>query len=139
MDYTTSVDIATDPATVWAVLREVDDWSSWTASIASIELLGDPPLVVGSEVRIKQPGLRKAVWTVTVLDEHLLTWVTRSPGVVIEADHEVRASESGTQVTLRIRLTGALAWLIAALYGSKSRRYVDTEATGLRTRCEQNG
>ncbi len=139
MDYTTSVDIAADPATVWAVLRDVDTWSSWTASIASIELLGDPPLAVGSEVRIKQPGLAKAMWKVTVLDDHLLTWVSHSPGVVIEADHEVQAGESGTQVTLRIRMSGPLAWLIGALYGGKSRRYVDTEAAGLRTRCEQSG
>jgi carbon monoxide dehydrogenase subunit G len=137
MEYSRSVDIAADPAAIWAVLRDVVTWSSWTASVESIELLGDPPLAVGSEVRIKQPGFPKAVWKVTVLDDHLFTWVSRSPGIATEGDHEVQPTESGARVTLRIRQSGPVGWLFGAVYGGRSRRYVDTEAEGLRERCQQ--
>jgi uncharacterized membrane protein len=136
MDYAKQVDIAVDPGDVWTVLMDVTAWPTWTSSVTSVELVGAPPMTVGSEVRMAQPGLAKATWKVTVLDGRLFTWVSRHPGVVIEADHEVEPTETGARVTLRIRQSGPLAWLIGALYGSKTRQYVDTEAAGLRTRCE---
>ena len=137
MHYETTVDIASAPSAVWAVLCDVESWPSWTTSIDSLALVGGPPLTLGSEVEIKQPRLAKARWRVTALDdERLFTWVNRVPGMVSEADHEITPTDTGSRVTLRIRQSGALAGLFGALYGSRSRRYVDTEAAGLKRRCE---
>jgi hypothetical protein len=138
--YETIVDIDAAPAAVWAVLCDVEAWPTWTASIDTLELVGGPPLAVGSEVQIKQPKLAKARWTVTVLDdERLFTWVNRVPGMVSEADHELTSTDSGARVTLRIRQTGLVAGVFGALYGARSRRYVDIEAAGLKQRCETGG
>ena len=137
MEYETTVDIAASPTAVWGVLCDVVSWPTWTASIDSIELVGDPPLAVGTGVDVKQPKLPKARWTVTVLDdERLFTWISRAPGMHTEADHEIEATDGGCRVTLRIRQSGLLAGVFGLLYGSLSRRYVDTEAAGLERRCE---
>jgi carbon monoxide dehydrogenase subunit G len=135
--YETTVDIAAPPAAVWPVLCDVESWPSWTASIESVVLAGGPPLAVDSEADVKQPKFPKVTWKVTVLDaERLFTWVSRSTGMATEADHEITPTESGCRVTLRIRQTGALSGLFGVLYGSRTRRYVDTEAAGLKQRCE---
>ena len=137
MHYETTIDIDAAPSTVWSVLCDVESWPTWTASIDTLRLVGGPPLVVGSEAEIKQPKLPKARWKVTVLDDgRLFTWVSRAAGMATEADHELTPTDSGSRVTLRIRQSGALAGLFGALYGSRSRRYVDTEAAGLKQRCE---
>ena len=61
----TSVDVDASPARVWEVMADVGRWPEWTASMTSVELLGDA-LDVGAHVRIRQPKLPAAVWEVTV-------------------------------------------------------------------------
>jgi len=138
--YETSVDIAAAPVAVWAVLCDVESWPSWTASVDAVRLVGGPPLAVGSEAEVEQPKLPKSRWKVTVLDDQrLFRWVSGATGVVTEADHEIEPTDSGCRVTLRIRQSGLLAPVVGLLVGSRARHYVDTEAAGLKQRCEASG
>jgi len=78
-----------------------------------------------------------AVWQVTELDgRRSFTWVTRSPGVQLTAGHVVDADGAGSRVTLSLEFSGLVGPLAARLYGRLSRRYLATEANGLRERCE---
>lgn len=138
MQYERSVQIAAGTDVVWSVMSDVTSWPQWTASIRSVQLLEPGPLAVGSRVRIQQPKLPTAVWEVTELEPGRgFTWTNRGPGMTSTGGHRIVSTTDGTSsVTLRIEQVGPgalLAWLFLPL----TRRYVQMEAAGLKSRCEQ--
>jgi hypothetical protein len=105
--------------------------------MTSVRRMDHGPFAVGSRARVRQPKLLPAVWQVTELDEgRSFTWVTRSPGLQIEAGHLVEADGAGSRVTLSVQFSGLLGPLVARLYRSLNELYLATEAKGLRERCE---
>src|SRR5260370_21315135 len=94
------VEINALPARVVAELLDVEDWPAWTTTMTEVKLLSEKPLAVGKKAFVRQPKLRPAMWEVTELNETSFTWVTRSPGLRIEAGHAVRPGERGSQVEL---------------------------------------
>jgi uncharacterized protein YndB with AHSA1/START domain len=146
MEHEETVTIAAPVEKVWAVLADVERWPEWTASMTTVAPQGDAPLAVGSQVRIKQPGFPAVVWTVDEWQPpDRFSWSASSPGVHTVADHELTPSPADdpdpagpptTTVTLRIRQTGPLAWLLTLLTSRRTRRYVAMEAQGLKTRSE---
>jgi uncharacterized protein YndB with AHSA1/START domain len=134
-----TVDISAPPEVVWVVLRDVESWPTWTASITSIRLLSPDPLQAGSRVRIKQPRLPATVWTVSELVEgERFTWTATSPGVHTRASHCVVGTADGSRATLSIDQAGVLRRLVGRLYGGLTRRYVAMEAAGLKQRSEES-
>lgn len=126
-----TVDIAAPPERTWQAVTDVADWPRWTTSMSSVKRLDDGPLRVGSRARIKQPGLPVNVWEVTDLDEGTsFTWVTRTPGVVASAGHEVTATANGSRLTLSVTWTGALGGLMSALMGKRTRASITRDAEG---------
>ena len=139
-EFTTHVTIAAAPARVWAIMTDVVHWPEWTASIRSVEHLDAEPLRVGSRVRIEQPKLRPAVWTVTDWQpQRSFTWESKNPGIAAVGLHAVEAVAEGSRVTLTVRFDGWLAPLIALLAGGLTRTYIAMEAAGLKARCEAAG
>lgn len=132
-----TVEIAAAPARVWPILVDVERWHEWTASIRSITLRGPAPFGPGSRVRIRQPKLPPATWTVTELvpGSHF-TWVSAAPLLRVTATHALVATASGTRVTLGIVHDGVLGRLLARLTNAITRRYVRLEAEGLKRRAE---
>jgi hypothetical protein len=96
-----TIDISAPPERVFRILRDVERWHTWTSSIASIRLTTPGPLAIGSIAEVRQPNLPMARWTVTALEEDLgFTWVSRSPGVRVTAEHWITAPLP-TRVTTR--------------------------------------
>jgi len=136
-DFSITVEIAASPALVWNVLKDVEHWHEWTASVISIERLDAGPLKVGSRARVRQPKLRPAVYQVTEMDESRgFTWIAQNPGLRVIARHDIEPGAKGTRVTLSVELTGLLAPLVRRLYRDLNQRYVTMEANGLKARCE---
>lgn len=132
------VDIAAPPEKVWTVLTDIERWPEWTTSVTSVELLSEAPLNIGSQARIRQLRLPMVVWTVTAFETgRYFEWQNIRPGLKTVAGHRVesRGSDRGC-VTLSFGWIGPLAPLIRLLYGKLSRRYVETEAQGLKRRCD---
>jgi hypothetical protein len=50
--------------------------------------------------------------------------------------HRITPRGDGVEVTLSIRQTGPLAWLVGLITSRLTRRYVQTEANGLKRRSE---
>ncbi len=137
MDIERSIEIAAPRATVWGVMADVERWPEWTPTMTSVERLDGGPFAVGSRVRIRQPRLPTAVWTVTAFEpERYLEWQNASPGLESLAGHRLEGAAGGTRVTLSLRWRGWVAPVLRLFYGRLARRYVQTEAEGLKQRCE---
>ena len=137
MDFETTVDIDAPPEKVWAVLEDVERWPEWTASMTKVERLDSGEFGMGSKVRIKQPAFPPAVWEVSRFAAGAsFAWTAKSPGVTTVGDHRVTPTATGSKVTLSITQAGSVGWLIGTLMGSRTRRYMEQEAQGLKRRVE---
>jgi uncharacterized membrane protein len=133
-----TVEIDAPAQLVWQVFSDVQRWPDWTASVTSLVGRDGADLAVGKRFAIKQPGMSKLVWKVTELDPGLSwTWVQRSAGVLVSARHEVTARPGGrTLVRQQLEQRGVLGALVGRLMAKKTKRFLEIEAQGLKTRCE---
>ena len=137
-DFSVTVDIDASPARVWTVVRDVERWAEWTASIRSIERLETGPFAVGSRARVRQPRALPAIWEVTALEEgRAFTWATRSAGASATANHTVAPLGNGSRVTLSVSYGGPLGVVVGWMFRGLTRRYLALEAAGLKRRCEE--
>lgn len=138
MHYEIEVDIDAAPDAVWAVLADVERWPEWTPSMTLVRRLEDGPFGVDSTVRVRQPRLPQAVYTVTEYEPgQAFTWTTTSPGVTTVGDHQVVPRDGGhTTVRLALDQTGVLTPLIRPFAARLTRRYIALEGEGLKRRCE---
>jgi uncharacterized membrane protein len=121
----------------WSVLVDVERMPEWTSSMRSVRLL-DGELRRGSRVHIKQPWLRAAIWTVDLFDPPIhFSWRSRTGTIETVASHLLEDRDHATVATFAIQHEGPGAGVIALLTGPLTRRYVDRELSGLKTRTEQ--
>jgi uncharacterized protein YndB with AHSA1/START domain len=135
-DVETEIDAS--PERVWAVLVDVERWPEWMASYTSVERLGEGPLAVGSEARVRQPGLSAATYTVTELVPGVeFTWSSTAPGVRTTGRHVILPRpDDRAALALSIEQSGILAGPVGLLLGPKIRRFLTIESEGLRTAAE---
>jgi uncharacterized membrane protein len=138
MEFETAVDIDASPEVVWDVLTHVVLWPEWTASVSSVDILEGGDLHEGSRAKLKQPGMPLMTWKVTELEPlKRFTWESRKGGVTTTADHVVAPrSEGGVRVTHAVSMRGPMAGVASLFAGKRTRRYVEMEAAGLKSRCE---
>lgn len=134
-----TIEIAAPPKRVWDVMTVVERWPEWTSSVSRVEILDGAAMTVGSRVRIRQPRLAPAVWTVTTIKpERYFEWQSVVPGLTSIGGHRIEAlGNERCRVVLSLEWKGPLAPLINLIYGGLSRRYVTTEAEGLKRRSER--
>lgn len=133
------VDIAAPPERVWPVIRDVERWHEWTASITGVTRLDEGPLRHGSKALVRQPKLPASTFEVTRLEENRgFTWETTSPGLRGAGHHWIESIDAGrgSRVTLGVDFSGPLAPIVALFYGGLTQRYIEMEAAGLKTRSE---
>lgn len=123
---------------VWDLTLDVESWPELTPTMTSIERLDDGALGVGSEVRIKQPGQRARIWTVTDLEhQDRFAWSTSAMGMSMRATHQLAPSAEGTSNRLIVELEGRLAPLAGTLLKLPIRRALATENQGFKTAAER--
>jgi uncharacterized membrane protein len=133
----TSIDVDAPAERVWAVLRDVERWPEWTASVRSVRLL-DGGLRVGARARIDQPRIPTTIWTVTALTEgREFTWEASGPGTRTTGRHGLEPVGPGScRVTLSITQSGWLGAVVGRGYRSLTDRYLAMEAAGLKALVE---
>jgi uncharacterized membrane protein len=138
MDVETAVEVVAPPDKVWAVMTDVERWPEWTTSVERAERLDDGPLRVGSRARLKQPRFPPIVWTVTDLEPGWsFAWTAKNVGITSVGEHRIALEASGgVKVSLSLHQHGPLAPLLALFTSRLTQRYVNTEAQGLKRRCE---
>ncbi len=134
-----SVEIDAPAQLVWKVFSDVERWPEWTASVTSLVGRDGTDLAVGKRFSIKQPGMSKLTWKVTDIDPGLSwTWVQRAPGAFASARHDIIAQPDGrTLVRQRLDQRGVLGALVGRMMLKKTKRFLELEAQGLKTRSEQ--
>jgi uncharacterized membrane protein len=147
----TSIEIAASAELIWSTLSDVERWPEWTHSVSEVERLDAGEFGAGSRARVKQPGMPRLVWEVTeYVPGEVFSWASRAPGVTTTGGHRLVADPSGragagdvpgdrVTVILTLDQEGFLAPIVWRLTGSRSRRYVQMEADGLKRRCESGG
>ncbi len=138
MHVETAIEIDAPPEEIWAVMSDVERWPEWTRSVERAERLDEGPLRVGSRARLKQPRFPPVVWEVTGLEDgRSFSWTARNVGLTSVGDHRIAPrAGGGATVNLSLHQQGPLAPVLAVLTGKLTRRYVETEAQGLKRRCE---
>lgn len=137
----TKVGVAIDApvSLVWEVFTDVERWPEWTDSVTRLVALDGPGIAVGKRFQIKQPKMPPLVWEVTDLAPGVSwTWVQRSPGGTTLAYHTLTPIADGrTLVRQELHQRGPVGAFIGRLMLRTTRRYLDMEAQGLKTRSEQ--
>jgi len=131
--------INANPAAIWQVLADVERWPTWTSTVLSVQPLktNRHGLQVGSRYRLTQPKLRPAVYEVIECTPcQAFTWVQKSPGAAMIADHRLSPFSSGTEVELSFSTEGLLGALLGSMYAKTIADYVRTEARSLKQHCE---
>jgi uncharacterized protein YndB with AHSA1/START domain len=127
------------PATVWAVLTDVERWPEWTDSITRMYAEPGARLGPGTTVHVESPDGRKTEWTVTEFDpQRSLTWEMRpSAGVVVSSGHAIVPEGDGSRVTFAISTRGWAGRLLAPLVDRRLRPNLESEVTGFKRRAEE--
>jgi uncharacterized protein YndB with AHSA1/START domain len=137
--FAASIAIAASPQRVWATMTDFEHWPEWTSTVTSIEHLSQDKAAVGSQVRILQPKLRPAVWTISDWrPEAAFTWISRNPGVTVVAEHAIEPNPMGCTVRLSVQFTGTFGSLAGFFARSLTERYLSIEAAGLKQQCESS-
>ena len=125
------------PHVVWSVLADVEHWCDWTPTVTEVKALNSTGLKVGAKYRVVQPSLRPATYEVTeCVPNRRFTWVQRTAGGVMIADHRIAPGDGGTKVELSFASKGLLANIIGNLFSRMIRDYVATEARSLKKHCD---
>jgi uncharacterized protein YndB with AHSA1/START domain len=133
-----TIDVDAPPDRVWAVMVDVGAWPQWTASVTEAVRLDAGHFDVGSRVRLRQPRLPVAVWTVEDVEPgRSFTWTSGVPGFRSTGRHVVERRGDGSRVTLELEQRGVVGELVGRWMAGLVDRYVRLEAVGLKRRSEE--
>ncbi len=137
MRYEDEIQIDAPIEVVWGLTLDVESWPSTTPTMTSVERLDDGPFGIGSSAKVKQPGQRAAVWTVSALEPNRrFEWSTRVMGVTMTGSHHLAEHGGGTRNTLVLDIDGRGAGLLVKLAGTRMRDSIATENRGFKAAAE---
>jgi hypothetical protein len=140
MQFSITTEVDAPPEVVFAVLSEVERWPEWTPTVTRVERLDDAgaPLALGGRLRIVQPRVPPAEWTVTALEPGRgFRLVSRSPGATVEGIPG-RADGADTAPGYALQtFAGFLGRVIGWMMRGINERYLAQEAAGLKRRSEE--
>ena len=140
MHFSVTIEVDAPPEVVVAVMTDIERWHEWTPTVTRVDRLdhSGEPLALGHRIRIVQPKVPPAEWTVTALDSRGFRIVSRSPGATVEANHWAEPVQQGrSRVTLSVTFGGFLGRTIGWLMRGLNQRYIAEEAAGLKRRSEE--
>jgi carbon monoxide dehydrogenase subunit G len=138
MEVVETFSTAAKPEAIWQILADVSHWKDWTPTVLDIIPLNGENLQVGARYRVSQPEIKPAIYEVTAcVPNEGFTWVQKISGGALFASHTIRVKDGSTNVELSFFSKGLLAAAACALFSSKIRKLVTTEARSLKERVER--
>ncbi len=133
-----STTIASEPKAVYQILKDVEKWHLWSASINKIFYLKRKEFSKGNKIQIWQPSLLPATWTITeVVENERFIYEKKHLGLRVKALHQLTQTNNGTKVELSIIMQGIFAGLFYFLSAKLTNQYLSMEAHGLKSECER--
>ena len=130
--------INAEPKVIYTILTRLENWNQWTKSITSISLLNTEEIEVGTRIKVIQPKLSPATWTITEIKENSsLVWEKKSVGLKMTAKHSIINDSHNVLVELSVIYEGFFARLAYKLTSSLTDRYMTMELNGLKTESEK--
>jgi uncharacterized membrane protein len=137
MEWTNTRVIDAPADVVWQLTADVTAWPEYMPTVQSVERLEEGPLRAGARAMIKQPGQRRALWTVTELTPgRTFSWESRRRGMTMTGSHRVDPEGAGSRNTLTITMSGPLTPVLGPLLGPLMRRVLRTENACFAERAE---
>jgi uncharacterized membrane protein len=122
---------------VWNLTQDIEGWPALTPTVTSVERLDEGPLRVGSAARVKQPGQRPTIWTVTRFEPGaVFEWEAKVYGVHTVGRHCVDGEDGACRNTLQIDMTGRGSTLLGKLLGRRIAKTIATENQGFKRAAE---
>jgi uncharacterized membrane protein len=132
-----TIDVNAPVERVWALTIDIESWPATTPTMSAVERLDDGPIRPGSTARVKQPGQRAKVWTVTAIEPgRRFAWRARLLGTGMTATHTLSPTDSGTANTLTIDFTGWGSGLVGRLVAGQVRKALAAENAGFKRAAE---
>jgi len=67
--------INSQPEQIFKVLTDIKNWNQWTKSIIGIAFVDTDEFKTGVKIKVRQPKLLPAVWTITEISKNKsLSW-----------------------------------------------------------------
>ncbi|MPY92241.1 MAG: hypothetical protein GEV08_03990 [Acidimicrobiia bacterium] len=102
-----------------------------------MERLDTGPIRLGSTAKVKQPGQRAKVWTVTAVEpDRRFAWTARVFGTDMTGTHTLAASDTGTSNTLNVDIAGRGSWFVGRRLGGQIRSSLPKENAGFKRVAE---
>jgi hypothetical protein len=121
------------PEQVWAQWTDV---AQWTQGDVIEEAALDGAFAVGSTIRTKAKGFPRSTLTITVVDRpHLWVDESRAPGLRMTFEHVIEPGATGTKVTERALISGALAPVVGRLMRARLERLLAASTADLASRA----
>jgi uncharacterized membrane protein len=128
MKFENDIDIDAPIERVWALTVDVESLPDVTPTVTRAERLDNGPLRPSSTVRVKQPGQRARVWTVTAVEpDHRFAWESRLLGTRMTASHTLTANGTGTSNRLILDLNGPGSAVVGRVIGRQISKALATE------------
>jgi hypothetical protein len=109
-----SIDIRSNPSTVWKLISDIPRWPEWASQISSAKLAGE--LQKGTEFQWKSNGMKINSTLQTVDPVKNLSWTGKALWIRAEHIWELQAlPDGGTRVTTSESMAG---FLIRYIYSS---------------------
>jgi uncharacterized membrane protein len=137
IEHTTDIKAPVDR--VWALTEDIESWPAVTPTMTSVTRLDHGDLQVASSARVKQPGQRERVWTVTELEPgRRFAWQTKVMKATMKGTHELIPTADGVTNHLSVDLTGPGSKLIGRLTRRQIAKAIAAENAGFKRVAEQS-
>lgn len=137
MTFTNEIEINAPASAVWRLTLDIERWPELTSTVTAARRLDEGEVGVGSQAELRQPGMPRAVWTVTELEpERRFVWSTKIATVTFEGRHEIEPTDSGCRNRLYLEVSGPGSSVLARLSRKRLEQALATENAGFKKAAE---
>jgi hypothetical protein len=106
-EYEHSIETSATPEAIWRLWSDVEDWGTWNAGIAKIEMNG--PFEAGTQITMTPPGDDPVLLRISeAAEDELFVDEARFNGLLLRTTHRIdRIDQNRIRVVYRMEITGA--------------------------------
>jgi uncharacterized membrane protein len=115
MKFESSVEIDAPMETIWAEVKDPEEWSQWVPSIKKVEMVSKGPLGIGGQVRVTaKAGITvNLLMTITeFIPKQCIVMEGKILGAKLIRSYTIKPLNHKTRFTASGEVSGPTAWLV---------------------------